>query len=110
MEFLMTSFPQCFMWEHWLMLHFLMISVLADSLGMWDMDPDASDSDVKPLSKPELLQTSATSVLKNQMVTWDRTPQNLCHQNPQAKSGLSHLQTHNSNQDVTGSEVFRNKN
>ncbi|XP_032246850.1 DNA repair protein RAD52 homolog isoform X4 [Phoca vitulina] len=83
---------------------------LTDSLGMWDMDPDASDSDVKPLSKPELLQTSATSVLKNQMVTWDRTPQNLCHQNPQAKSGLSHLQTHNSNQDVTGNCGIYGKN
>ncbi|XP_034883747.1 DNA repair protein RAD52 homolog [Mirounga leonina] len=83
---------------------------LTDSLGMWDMDPDASDSDVKPLSKPELLQTSATSVLKNRMVTWDRTPQNLCHQNPQAKSGLSHLQTHNSNQDVTGNCGIYGKN
>lgn len=110
MEFLMTSVPQCFMWEHSLMLGFPMISmVLADSLGMWDMGPDAGDSDVKPLPKPEPLQTSATPVLKNQMVTWERTPQNLCHQNPQAKSGLSHLQTH-INQDVTGSKVFRNKN
>ena len=91
------------------MLHSPMISVLADSLGMWDMGPDAGDGDVKPLSKPELLQTSATPALKNQ-VTWDTTPQNLCHQNPQAKSGPSHLQTHHLNQDVTGTEVFRNKN
>ncbi|XP_034501075.1 DNA repair protein RAD52 homolog [Ailuropoda melanoleuca] len=82
---------------------------LTDSLGMWDMGPDAGDSDVKPLPKPELLQTSATPVLKNQMVTWDRTPQNLCHQNPQAKSGLSHLQTH-INQDVTGNCEIYGKN
>ncbi|XP_027449428.1 DNA repair protein RAD52 homolog isoform X8 [Zalophus californianus] len=83
---------------------------LTDSLGMWDMDPGANDSDVKSLSKAELLQTSATPVLKNQVVTWDRTPQNLCHQNPQAKSGLSHLQTHNSNRDVTGNCGIYGKN
>ncbi|XP_048072436.1 DNA repair protein RAD52 homolog isoform X7 [Ursus arctos] len=82
---------------------------LTDSLGMWDMGPDAGDSDVKPLPKPEPLQTSATPVLKNQMVTWERTPQNLCHQNPQAKSGLSHLQTH-INQDVTGNCEIYGKN
>ncbi|EFB25196.1 hypothetical protein PANDA_002002, partial [Ailuropoda melanoleuca] len=99
-----------FLTEHVLMLPFPMISmVLTDSLGMWDMGPDAGDSDVKPLPKPELLQTSATPVLKNQMVTWDRTPQNLCHQNPQAKSGLSHLQTH-INQDVTGNCEIYGKN
>ncbi|XP_073743037.1 DNA repair protein RAD52 homolog isoform X4 [Callorhinus ursinus] len=83
---------------------------LTDSLGMGDMDLDANDSDVKSLSKAELLQTSATPVLKNQVVTWDRTPQNLCHQNPQAKSGLSHLQTHNSNRDVTGNCGIYGKN
>ncbi|XP_047597400.1 DNA repair protein RAD52 homolog isoform X6 [Lutra lutra] len=83
---------------------------LTDSLGMWDMDPDAGDSDVRPLSKPELLQTSATPALKNQRVTWDRTPQNICHQNPQAKSGPSHLQTHNLNQDVTGNCDITGKN
>ncbi|XP_032700274.1 DNA repair protein RAD52 homolog isoform X3 [Lontra canadensis] len=83
---------------------------LTDSLGMWDMDPDAGDSDVRPLSKPELLQTSATPALKNQRVTWDRTPQNICHQNPQAKSGPSHLQTHHLNQDVTGNCDITGKN
>ena len=87
-----------------LMLRFPTISVLADSLGMWDMDPDAEDSDVKPLSRPEPLQTPATPVLKHQVVTWNRTPQDLCHQDPQAKSGPRQLQTHNSNQEITGSE------
>ncbi|XP_045867938.1 DNA repair protein RAD52 homolog isoform X3 [Meles meles] len=58
----------------------------------------------------ELLQTSATPALKNQRVTWDRTPQNLCHQNPQAKSGPSYLQTHNLNQDVTENCDIAGKN
>ncbi|XP_029809876.1 DNA repair protein RAD52 homolog isoform X3 [Suricata suricatta] len=84
---------------------------LTDSLAMWDMGPDAGDSDVKPLSRPEPLQTSVTPVLKTQMVTWDRTPQDFCHQDPQAKSGPWHLQTHNSNQDITtGNCDFYEKN
>ncbi|XP_059040428.1 DNA repair protein RAD52 homolog isoform X1 [Mustela lutreola] len=83
---------------------------LTDSLGMWDMDPDAGDSDVRPLSKPELLQTSAIPALKNQRMTWDRTPQNMCHRNPQAKSGPSHFQTHNLNRDVTGNCDITGKN
>ncbi|XP_014649384.1 PREDICTED: DNA repair protein RAD52 homolog isoform X1 [Ceratotherium simum simum] len=78
------------------------LAVLADHLEMWDMAPDAGDSVVKPLSRPEPPQTPATPVLKNQMVTWNTTPQSLCHQNPQAKSGPWHLQTHNVNQHITG--------
>ncbi|XP_044917163.1 DNA repair protein RAD52 homolog isoform X8 [Felis catus] len=93
-----------------LMLRFPTISVLADSLGMWDMDPDAEDSDVKPLSRPEPLQTPATPVLKHQVVTWNRTPQDLCHQDPQAKSGPRQLQTHNSNQEITVNSDFYDKN
>ncbi|XP_036155460.1 DNA repair protein RAD52 homolog isoform X5 [Myotis myotis] len=62
----------------------------ADSFEIWDMVPDAGDGAVKTLSIPESHQTAATPVLKNQMVTRSRTPQSLCHQNPQAKS---HLQT-----------------
>ncbi|XP_036155458.1 DNA repair protein RAD52 homolog isoform X3 [Myotis myotis] len=61
-----------------------------DSFEIWDMVPDAGDGAVKTLSIPESHQTAATPVLKNQMVTRSRTPQSLCHQNPQAKS---HLQT-----------------
>ncbi|XP_019320491.1 DNA repair protein RAD52 homolog isoform X5 [Panthera pardus] len=83
---------------------------LTDSLGMWDMDPDAGDSDVKPLSRPEPLQTPATPVLKHQVVTWNRTPQDLCHQDPQAKSGPRQLQTHNSNQEITVNCDFYDKN
>ncbi|XP_059969999.1 DNA repair protein RAD52 homolog isoform X9 [Mesoplodon densirostris] len=76
--------------------------VFPDSLEMWYMALDAGDSVVKPLSKPEPPQTPAASVLQNEMETWNRTPQSLCHQNPQAKSGPWHLQTYNLNQHVTG--------
>uniref|UniRef100_A0A8C9C6L3 DNA repair protein RAD52 homolog n=1 Tax=Phocoena sinus TaxID=42100 RepID=A0A8C9C6L3_PHOSS len=76
--------------------------VLPDSLEMWDMALDAGDSVVKPLSKPEPPQAPATSVLQNEMETRNRTPQSLCHQNPQAKSGPWHLQTYNLNQHITG--------
>uniref|UniRef100_A0A671DR88 Uncharacterized protein n=1 Tax=Rhinolophus ferrumequinum TaxID=59479 RepID=A0A671DR88_RHIFE len=80
---------------------------LADSLEMWAVPPDAEDSVVKPSSRkePEPHQTPATLALKNQMVTQNRTPQSLCHQNPQAKPGPWHLQTPNV-QHVTGSKVF----
>eukprot|EP00069_Balaena_mysticetus_P010846 bmy_06811T0 len=80
--------------------------VLPDSLEMWDMALDAGDGVVKPLSKPEPPQAPATSVLKNEMETWNRTPQSLCHQNPQAKAGPWHLQTYHLNQHITGSKVF----
>ncbi|XP_061062024.1 DNA repair protein RAD52 homolog isoform X2 [Eubalaena glacialis] len=76
--------------------------VLPDSLEMWDMALDAGDGVVKPLSKPEPPQAPATSVLKNEMETWNRTPQSLCHQNPQAKCGPWHLQTYHLNQHITG--------
>ncbi|XP_028346701.1 DNA repair protein RAD52 homolog isoform X2 [Physeter macrocephalus] len=82
--------------------------VLPDSLEMWDMALDAGDSVVKPLSKPEPPQARATSVLQNEMETWNRTPQSLCHQNPQAKSGPWHL--HNLNQHVTGDCASYRKN
>ncbi|XP_059880056.1 DNA repair protein RAD52 homolog isoform X2 [Delphinus delphis] len=93
-----------------LMLHLLVTSVLADSLEMWDMALDAGDSVVKPLSKPEPPQAPATSVLQNKMETWNRTPQSLCHQNPQAKSGPWHLQTYNLNQHITGDYDSYRKN
>ncbi|XP_015453886.1 DNA repair protein RAD52 homolog isoform X4 [Pteropus alecto] len=75
---------------------------LADNLEMWDMAPDAGDSVVKPLSRPEPHQTAAIPVLKNQMVTQNRALQSLCHQNPQAKSGPWHPQTSNIDQHITG--------
>ncbi|XP_073645363.1 DNA repair protein RAD52 homolog isoform X4 [Tursiops truncatus] len=81
-----------------------------DSLEMWDMALDAGDSVVKPLSKPEPPQAPATSVLQNKMETWNRTPQSLCHQNPQAKSGPWHLQTYNLNQHITGDYDSYRKN
>ncbi|XP_059880060.1 DNA repair protein RAD52 homolog isoform X6 [Delphinus delphis] len=84
--------------------------VLPDSLEMWDMALDAGDSVVKPLSKPEPPQAPATSVLQNKMETWNRTPQSLCHQNPQAKSGPWHLQTYNLNQHITGDYDSYRKN
>ncbi|XP_033260064.1 DNA repair protein RAD52 homolog isoform X7 [Orcinus orca] len=84
--------------------------VLPDSLEMWDMALDAGDSVVKPLSKPEPPQAPATSVLQNEMETWNRTPQSLCHQNPQAKSGPWHLQTYNLNQHITGDDDSYRKN
>ncbi|XP_060020402.1 DNA repair protein RAD52 homolog isoform X10 [Lagenorhynchus albirostris] len=84
--------------------------VLPDSLEMWDMALDAGDSVVKPLSKPEPPQAPATSVRQNEMETWNRTPQSLCHQNPQAKSGPWHLQTYNLNQHITGDYDSYRKN
>ncbi|KAM9073842.1 DNA repair protein RAD52 homolog isoform 2-T10 [Megaptera novaeangliae] len=86
------------------------IDVLPDSLEMWDMALDAGDDVVKPLSKPEPPQAPATSVLKNEMETWNRTPQSLCHQNPQAKSGPWHLQTYHLNQHITGDCDSHRKN
>ncbi|XP_077727746.1 DNA repair protein RAD52 homolog isoform X3 [Canis aureus] len=72
---------------------------LTDSLGMWDVDPEAGESDTKALYKPEPLQIPDTAVLKNQVVTW-----NLCQQNPQAKSGP----LHGINQDITGNcDIYR---
>ncbi|XP_037701428.1 DNA repair protein RAD52 homolog isoform X2 [Choloepus didactylus] len=73
---------------------------LADSLTMWEMTPNAEDSVVKPLSRPEPLQTSATPGLKNHMVTQNKTSQSLCHQKPQSESGPWHPETH-ANQRVT---------
>nr|XP_031526649.1 DNA repair protein RAD52 homolog isoform X3 [Vicugna pacos]XP_031526650.1 DNA repair protein RAD52 homolog isoform X3 [Vicugna pacos] len=83
-------------------LHPPVSSVLADSLELWDLAPDAGDSVVKPSSKPQPPQTPATSVLKNQVETQSRTPQSLCQQNPPAKPGPWHLQTYNPNQQLTG--------
>ncbi|KAM8912685.1 DNA repair protein RAD52 homolog isoform 2-T4 [Lycaon pictus] len=72
---------------------------LTDSLGMWDVDPEAGESDTKALYKPEPLQIPDTAVLKKQVVTW-----NLCQQNPQAKSGP----LHGINQDITGNcDIYR---
>nr|XP_055171514.1 DNA repair protein RAD52 homolog isoform X3 [Nyctereutes procyonoides] len=72
---------------------------LTDSLGMWDVGPEAGESDTKALCKPEPLQIPDTTVLKNQVVTW-----NLCQQNPQGKSGP----LHGINQDVTGNcDIYR---
>nr|KAF6497385.1 RAD52-like protein, DNA repair protein [Rousettus aegyptiacus] len=85
-----------------LMLHFPVVSGLADNLEMWDMAPDAGDSVIEPLSRPEPHQTTTTPVLKNQMVTQNRALQSLCHRNPQAKSGPWHPQTSNIDQHVTG--------
>lgn len=86
---------------------------LADSLEMWAVPPDARDSVVKPSSRkaaePEPHQTPVTLALKNQMVTQNRTPQSLCHQNPQAKPGPWHLQTPNV-QHVTGNCDFYREN
>nr|KAF6375127.1 RAD52-like protein, DNA repair protein [Pipistrellus kuhlii] len=73
----------------------------ADSFEIWDMTPDVLDSAVKPLSRPESHQTAATPVLKNQMVTRSRSPQSLCHQNPQTKL---HIQTSSVNQHKIGSK------
>ncbi|XP_077025754.1 DNA repair protein RAD52 homolog isoform X2 [Tamandua tetradactyla] len=71
---------------------------LADNLKMWEITPDAADSVVKPLSRPEPLQMPATLVLKNHMVTRKKTPQRLCLQKPQSKSGPWHPATHDTNQ------------
>ncbi|XP_066114777.1 DNA repair protein RAD52 homolog isoform X8 [Saccopteryx bilineata] len=71
----------------------------ADSFEMWVMAPDAGDSVVQPLSRPEPHWAAATPVLQNQMVT----PQSVCHQNPQAKREPWHLQTSTVNQHIAGS-------
>ncbi|XP_066114772.1 DNA repair protein RAD52 homolog isoform X4 [Saccopteryx bilineata] len=70
-----------------------------DSFEMWVMAPDAGDSVVQPLSRPEPHWAAATPVLQNQMVT----PQSVCHQNPQAKREPWHLQTSTVNQHIAGS-------
>ncbi|XP_036313021.1 DNA repair protein RAD52 homolog isoform X4 [Pipistrellus kuhlii] len=79
----------------------------ADSFEIWDMTPDVLDSAVKPLSRPESHQTAATPVLKNQMVTRSRSPQSLCHQNPQTKL---HIQTSSVNQHKIGNCDSSRKN
>ncbi|XP_012603800.1 DNA repair protein RAD52 homolog isoform X1 [Microcebus murinus] len=73
-----------------------------DNLEMWDLTPDGLDSAIKPLFGPEPPQTSETLALNNQMVTWNRTPHNACHQKPQAKSRPWQPQTYSTNQHVTG--------
>ncbi|XP_045444336.1 DNA repair protein RAD52 homolog isoform X2 [Pipistrellus kuhlii] len=78
-----------------------------DSFEIWDMTPDVLDSAVKPLSRPESHQTAATPVLKNQMVTRSRSPQSLCHQNPQTKL---HIQTSSVNQHKIGNCDSSRKN
>uniref|UniRef100_A0A3Q2HBF7 DNA repair protein RAD52 homolog n=1 Tax=Equus caballus TaxID=9796 RepID=A0A3Q2HBF7_HORSE len=83
---------------------------LADNLEMWDMAPEAGDSVVKPLAKPEPPQTAATPVPKNQMVTRSRTPQSLCHENPRVKPGPWHLQAHNVNQHTTANSDSHKQN
>ncbi|XP_019566832.2 DNA repair protein RAD52 homolog isoform X1 [Rhinolophus sinicus] len=86
---------------------------LADSLEMWAVPADAGDSVVKPSSRkeaePEPHQTPATLALRNQTVTQNRTPQSLCHQNPQAKPCPWLLQTPNV-QHVTGNCDFYQEN
>ncbi|KAB0348673.1 hypothetical protein FD754_013530 [Muntiacus muntjak] len=84
--------------------------LLPDSLEMWDMAMDAEDSGLKPLLKPEPLQTPTISVLKNHMETQNRIPQSLCHQTPQAQSGPWHLQTSSLNQHATGNCDSSRKN
>ncbi|KAM5175359.1 DNA repair protein RAD52 homolog isoform 4-T11 [Callospermophilus lateralis] len=71
---------------------------LEDNLEMWDLTPDLEDI-VKPLSRPDPPQTSATRVLNNQ----DRMPHSDLHQKPQEKSGLWHPETYSTNQHVTRS-------
>ncbi|XP_069345709.1 DNA repair protein RAD52 homolog isoform X1 [Eulemur rufifrons] len=75
---------------------------LEDNLEMWDLTPDGLDSAIEPLFGPEPPQTSETLALNHQTVTWNRTPHNLCHQKPQAKSGPWQPQTYSTNQHVTG--------
>nr|XP_012603791.1 DNA repair protein RAD52 homolog isoform X3 [Microcebus murinus] len=77
-----------------------------DNLEMWDLTPDGLDSAIKPLFGPEPPQTSETLALNNQMVTWNRTPHNACHQKPQAKSRPWQPQTYSTNQHVTGLHAF----
>nr|XP_008530146.1 PREDICTED: DNA repair protein RAD52 homolog isoform X2 [Equus przewalskii] len=87
-----------------------LLAALADNLEMWDMAPEAGDSVVKPLAKPEPPQTAATPVPKNQMVTRSRTPQSLCHENPRVKPGPWHLQAHNVNQHTTANSDSHKQN
>ncbi|XP_074259425.1 DNA repair protein RAD52 homolog isoform X2 [Saimiri boliviensis] len=68
----------------------------------WAVTPDAGDGVVKPLSRADPPQTSDTLALNNQMVTQDRTPHSLCHQEPQVKSGPWDLQTYSTDQCITG--------
>ncbi|XP_005396066.1 PREDICTED: DNA repair protein RAD52 homolog isoform X3 [Chinchilla lanigera] len=66
-----------------------------DNLEMWDLTPDLEDI-VKPLSKPEPLQTSAAPVLDHQI------PQSLCCQKPQEKAGAWQPPVYTANQHVSG--------
>ncbi|XP_051011196.1 DNA repair protein RAD52 homolog [Acomys russatus] len=75
---------------------------LEDNLEMWDLTPDLEDI-IKPSSRPEPLQASATRTLNNQGVTQDCVLHSLCHQKPQEKPGPEHLQSRSTNQHVLGS-------
>uniref|UniRef100_A0A8C8U1N1 DNA repair protein RAD52 homolog n=1 Tax=Peromyscus maniculatus bairdii TaxID=230844 RepID=A0A8C8U1N1_PERMB len=70
-----------------------------DNLEMWDLTPDLEDI-IKPLSRSEPPQTSATGALNNQEVIQDGV---LCHQMPPEKPGAGHLQTSSTHQHVLGS-------
>ncbi|XP_052575180.1 DNA repair protein RAD52 homolog isoform X7 [Peromyscus californicus insignis] len=69
-----------------------------DNLEMWDLTPDLEDI-IKPLSRPEPPQTSATGTLNNQEVIQDGV---LCHQMPPEKPEAGHLQTCSTHQHVLG--------
>nr|XP_004999900.1 DNA repair protein RAD52 homolog isoform X1 [Cavia porcellus] len=73
-----------------------------DSFEMWDLTPDLEDI-VKPLSKPEPPQTSATPTLNHQI------PHSLHCQKPQEKAGSWH-QGHSTNPNVSGNYESHRKN
>ncbi|XP_023573506.1 DNA repair protein RAD52 homolog isoform X2 [Octodon degus] len=76
---------------------------LEDNLEMWDLTPDLEDI-VKPFSKPEPAQTSATPVLNHQI------PYSLCCQKPQEKAGPWQAQVYTANHHVSGNCESHRKN
>ncbi|XP_021080417.2 DNA repair protein RAD52 homolog isoform X2 [Mesocricetus auratus] len=71
-----------------------------DNLEMWDLTPDLEDI-IKPLSRPEPPQTSATRAFNNQVIQ-DGVLHSLCHQMPPEKHEAGHLQTCSTHQHVLG--------
>ncbi|XP_021488262.1 DNA repair protein RAD52 homolog isoform X4 [Meriones unguiculatus] len=80
---------------------------LEDNLEVWDLTPDLEDI-IKPSSRPEPPQASATRTLNNQVVIPDGVLHGLCHQE-QEKPGPGYLQTCSTNQHELGNSESHRK-
>ncbi|XP_051059657.1 DNA repair protein RAD52 homolog isoform X2 [Phodopus roborovskii] len=78
-----------------------------DNLEMWDLTPDLEDI-IKPLSRPEPPQTSATGPNNNKVVQ-DGALHSLCHHMPPEIHEAGHLQTCSTHQRVLGNSDSHRK-